>query len=223
MDKQEKLEKTESIPDNQIIARILAGEKEQYAILIRKFNQRLYRVGMSILDEDAEVEDAMQTAYIKAYENLKKFAFRSGFGTWLTRIMINESLLRLKKRKRLKHFDEDIVSSQHFQMKTTDMQTPAAKTINSELKQILEKAIRELPAKYKTVFIMREIEGLNTEETKNCLQISEVNVKVRLNRAKMLLKTSLGAYYKKEEILHFHLNRCDRMVLQVMNSIESRK
>jgi RNA polymerase sigma-70 factor (ECF subfamily) len=100
-------------------------------------------------------------------------------------------------------------------------QTPASKALNAELKTILEEAIRQLPEIYRTVFVMREIENMNVLETKNCLDISEANVKVRLNRAKSLLRTSLNRYYKKEDILHFHLSRCDRMVENVSRQLES--
>src|ERR1700754_3319494 len=89
-----------TISDHEIITRVLRGEKDLYAHIIKRYNQRLYRVGMSIINDDAEVEDIMQVTYIHAYENLGKFEFRSAFATWLTRILINESLLRLKKRKR---------------------------------------------------------------------------------------------------------------------------
>ena len=82
------------LPDSELIARILQGEKNLYALIVRRYNQRLYRVGVSILDDDVEAEDAMQVAYINAWENLGKFKFKSSFSTWLTRIMINESLLR---------------------------------------------------------------------------------------------------------------------------------
>jgi RNA polymerase sigma-70 factor (ECF subfamily) len=90
---------SEILNDDEIIARILHGEKDLYSIIVRRYNQRLYRVGMSMINDDAEVEDAMQVAYINAYENLGKFAFRSSFPTWLTRILINECLLRLRKEK----------------------------------------------------------------------------------------------------------------------------
>jgi DNA-directed RNA polymerase specialized sigma24 family protein len=100
-----------------------------------------------------------------------------------------------------------------------DNQTPFMNTANSELKVILEKVIRQLPEKYRTVFIMREIENMNVAETGECLDLSEVNVKVRLNRAKVMLKNALGSYYQKEEILNFHLSRCDRIVENVMIKI----
>ena len=80
------------LPDAEVITRVLAGEKNLYALLVKKYNARLYRIGMSMINDDTEVEDVMQTAYIKAYENLAKFSFKSDFSTWLTRILINECL-----------------------------------------------------------------------------------------------------------------------------------
>jgi RNA polymerase sigma factor (sigma-70 family) len=210
-----------ALPDNEIITRILKGEKDFYALILRKYNQRLYRVAMSILNDESEAEDAMQVAYINAYDNLGKFAFKSAFSTWLTRILINECLLRLKKRTRSVSMDSEMINNEFYKFDTTNVQTPFMKTINNELKQALEVAIRQLPEKYRTVFVMREVEGMNVAETKDCLQISEVNVKVRLNRAKSLLRDSLSVYYKNEDILHFHLTRCDKMVGLVMEQIQA--
>ena len=92
--------------------------------------------------------------------------------------------------------------------------------LNTELKTILENAISQLPEKYRVVFIMRELENMNVAETQECLGISEVNVKVRLNRAKALMRDSLSNFYKKEDILHFHLTRCDGMVERVLQQVK---
>lgn len=210
----------DTIADNEIITRVLRGEKDLYAILVRRYNQRLYRVGMSIIDDDSEVEDAMQVAYIKAYENLEKFAFKSSFSTWLTRILINESLLRIKKRKQFLNLNDDMIENEMHQQSPGVSQTPLMKIVNTELKAALEMAIRQLPEKYRTVFIMREIEGMNITETQECLDLNEVNVKVRLNRAKAMLQNSLSAFYKKDELLHFHLSRCNKVTEYVMKQIE---
>lgn len=212
---------TDTISDHEIITRILHGEKNLYALIVRRYNQRLYRVAMSIINDDAEVEDVMQVAYINAYENLGKFAFKASFSTWLTRILINESLLRLKKRGKSINMNDDTMDKEIYQQHTIEVQTPVAKMLNSELKFALEEAIRKLPEKYRTVFIMREIEDMNVAQTQACLDISEANVKVRLNRAKALLKESLGALSIKEDILHFHLSRCDRVIEGVMKGIEA--
>jgi len=210
---------SEILNDDEIIARILNGEKDLYSIIVRRYNQRLYRVGMSIINDDPEVEDAMQTTYINAYENLGKFAFRSSFPTWLTRILINECLLRLRKRKKSISMNDE--NMENVMRQNKEPRTPVTATVNSELRSILNDAIRKLPEIYRTVFVMREIENMNISETKECLNISEVNVKVRLNRAKALLRDILSAQYTKDDILHFHLSRCDRMVEKVMAGIRN--
>ena len=207
-----------SIADDEIITRVLNGEKNLYALLVQRYNQRLYRVGMAIINADAEVEDVMQVAYIKAYENLSKFEFKSSFSTWLTRILINECLLRIRKRKSLSNMNDDIFGNKIYQL--GQVQTPLMKTLNSELKNILQDAIGRLPEKYRTVFIMREIEDMSVAETQECLDLSEANVKVRLNRAKTMLRNAVSAYYKKEDLLHFHLTRCNNVTEQVMKQIE---
>ena len=218
MHKQEQLV-TGSISDSEIITRILQGEKDLYAIVVRRYNQRLYRVAMSIINDDSEVEDVMQVAYIKAYENLGQFASKSSFSTWLTRILINESLLRLKRRGKLINMNDDIMDNEIYEQHTIPVETPVSRMLNVELKGILEQAIGKLPEKYRAIFVMREIEGMNVAETQQCLDISEGNVKVRLNRAKALLKNALSGLYNKEDILHFHLTRCDNIVSQVMKQI----
>ena len=204
------------LPDSELIARILQGEKNLYALIVRRYNQRLYRVGMGIVDDDAEAEDAMQVAYINAWENLAKFKFKSSFSTWLTRIMINESLLRAKKRKHFLEMKEDTIN--HYQQ-STSQQNAMSKLMNADLRKTLEKAIQKLPEKYRTVFILREIENLSVSETKACLAISDINVKVRLNRAKTMLRNALSDLYKSEDVFEFHLSRCDRMVENVMRRI----
>jgi RNA polymerase sigma factor (sigma-70 family) len=215
MSKEEIIEPT-ATSDGELIVRILHGEKNLYATIVQRYNSRLYKVGISILNDDLEVEDAMQVAYINAYENLAGFSFKSTFSTWLTRILINECLLRLKKKVNNITLNENIMEQNRH---AVERQTPAAKFLNSELKVILDKAIRDLPEKYRTVFVMREIENMNVAETQECLSISEVNVKVRLNRAKAMLRDLLSNYYNKEDILHFHRSRCNRMVERVMSKI----
>jgi RNA polymerase sigma-70 factor (ECF subfamily) len=211
---------TGGISDNEIVMRVLNGEKDLYALIVRRYNERLYRIGVSMIHDDAEIEDAMQTAYINAYENLGKFAFKAAFSTWLTRILINECILRLKKKRLYVFLNKEVIVNGDYSGQTMDVQTPAVKMLNSELKIKLEEAIRQLPEKYRIVFVMREIENMSVAETQTCLNLSEVNVKVRLNRAKALLRNALSTYYNKEEIFHFHLSRCDSMVERVMDQIK---
>lgn len=214
------MNETCTISDVDLIKGILNGEKNLYTHIVRRYNQRLYRVGMSILSDDVEVEDAMQVAYINAYENLAKFEFRASFSTWLTRILVNECFLRVRKRGKTVIMNDEIMDGVIQARQTiNNNHSTVTKVLNTELKHVLDEAIRKLPEIYRVVFVMREIENMNVAETQETLSINEANVKVRLNRAKAMLRDLLSNYYKKEDILHFHLTRCDLMVEKVMAKI----
>lgn len=210
-----------SLSDQETIEKILHGETELYSIIVRRYNRRLYRIGMSILNDDLEIEDAMQVAYMNAYFNLSKFSFKSSFATWLTRIMINECLHRLKLRGRIVILNDSAMEHELHERVADFNKTPVNDLDNTELKILLERSIRQLPEIYRTVFIMREIEDMNISEIQDCLDISEVNVKVRLYRAKNMLKELLSAVYNKEELLQFHQSRCNHITEQVLSQIEA--
>jgi len=207
--------------ENEILKRIAGGEKNLYALIMRKYNQRLYRIALSIINNESEVEDLMQTTYIKAYENLGNFKFHSSFSTWITRILINECLMHLKKREQFANTEGGNFFPELYQKPM--VQTPLMKVINAELKTILEFSIRKLPEKYRTVFMMRELENMSVAETMECLGITETNVKVRLNRAKVILRNKLKDYVKEDEPLQFYKPRCNRIVDAVMGKIKEAK
>ena len=204
------------LSDEEIITRILAGEKNLFERIIRKYNSRLYRIGMSIVHDGMEVEDIMQTVYIKAYENLSQLTNRTFFGTWLTKIFINESLLQLKRKQRITPVTENNIKKETI----NTMQIPINVVVNKELGKILEDALLQLPEKYRVVFVLREIEDMNIAETVETLGISAANVKVRLNRSKLMLREHLSRYYKNDQVFHFHLSRCDRIVDNVLRRLE---
>jgi len=203
------------LSDEAIVNRILQGDTDLYESLIRKYNERLYRISLSIVEDDAEVEDVMQIAYINAYRQLGSFRQQCSFGTWLTRILINESLLHKKRNQRM----------EQLHMETTFMdahnETPLSGLINKELKLVLEKAVSALPEKYRTVFVMREVQGMSTSETMEALSLGESNVKIRLNRAKEMLRADLQRLWNPREIYEFNLVRCDRIVNNVMEAIKA--
>ncbi len=197
------------ISDESLITRILSGEKRLYEIVVRRNNQRLFRVGMAILNQDPEVEEAMQRAYIRAYENLKKFENRSSFRTWLTRIMINECLsIRRERQKRLVGFSPEVENYPNMEM-------PDRGLMSKELNALLEQAIARLPQRYRLVFILREIEDMSVKETGEALGLEPSNVKIRLSRAKTMLRQHLKGYIR-DHVYRFHRSRCDWMVQQVM-------
>ena len=204
------IEQSARFSDFELIDKILSGEKKAFEWIIRRHNQSLFRIGCAMLHNDSEAEDAMQSTYIKAFEHLHKFERRSSFATWLTRIMINECHAQRLKMKRTR---EEMNKPTYSQ---STPETPVHLLVNKELGHALEHAISNLPEKYRLVFVLREIEGVSVKETADILDLEESNVKVRLNRAKTMLRTDLHDY-QKEQVYAFHLSRCDRMVVNVMN------
>ena len=205
---------SQHLTDEEVIKAVLAGEKRLYEVIMRKYNQRLYRIVMSVINDANEEEDIMQVAYIKAYEHLADFKFESAFSTWLTRIAINESLRCLRSKKQVAKLDSI------ENVKQANELTPIQNVMNKELQNLLENALVQLPEKYRLVFVMREVEDMSTMETMECLNLSESNVKVRLNRAKEMLRDSLSGYYKSNELYGFHLTRCNMIVKNVLANIE---
>jgi RNA polymerase sigma factor (sigma-70 family) len=203
---------TGQIPDEVLIKKILSGDKQLFGQIMRHYNQRLYRIGMSILNDDQDAEDAMQTAYINAFEHLHAFEERSAFGTWLTRIMLNECLARKKKKLKL---SMELKRQPGIQIDTV---TPARLLANKELGGVLENAMDRLPEKYRLVFVLREIEEMSVRQTAETLSIEESNVKARLSRAKAMLRENLQGFMK-ENVYSFHLTRCDRLVARVLSKI----
>ena len=206
-----------TLSDEEIVARVLNGEQHLYEQIMRRFNLRLYRISMSIINDDKEAEDIMQTAYINAYRQLASFKHQSSFSTWITRILINESLLHKKRRsKQEQTLMENTYNDYHSE-------TPLDNLMNKELKDILEKAVSSLPEKYRMVFVMREVQGMSTNETMEALDLGESNVKIRLNRAKEMLRAELNNYWQPTQLFEFNLVRCDVIVNHVMNSINTRQ
>jgi len=201
------------LSDEELVERIIKGEKYLYERLIRKFNERLYRISMAIINDNMEAEDIMQTTYINAYRQLANFQNKSSFSTWITRILINESLLHKKRKLKLEKVLMETTGNDYHN------NTPLKGLINKELKGILEKAIAGLPEKYRIVFVMREIQEMSTTETMEALNLGESNVKIRLSRAKEMLRDELTSYWKPAQLFEFNLVRCDVIVNYVMNQI----
>jgi RNA polymerase sigma-70 factor (ECF subfamily) len=206
--------------DSELIDKIIQGDKRLYEGIIRKYNQRLYRIARSFIKNEDEIEDVMQETYIKAYQHLKQFEGKSQFSTWITRILINQANHSLNKEKRVKN--HIVTSSEDIpDIKPSSEPTPDQNLMNDEMKKYLEQAIDELPETLRSVYIMREVEGLSVNETSEALSISIENVKTRLHRAKSALKDSLFEKAKGEiDLFHFKMDRCDRVVLTVMLQLD---
>jgi RNA polymerase sigma-70 factor (ECF subfamily) len=210
-----------SLRDDEVVARVIAGDTALFEILLRRYNQRLFRVARGIVRADADAEDAVQAAYVSAYINLAQFGGAAAFSTWLTRIVINEALARTRKRIRLAEVD---IEEQHdvtpFKAQTA---TPEDQVSRRETGVILEHAIDRLPEGYRVVFLMREVEQLSVAETAECLELSQENVKVRLHRAKAMLRDSLYSEMERAsgDAFHFMGARCDRIVETVLAKIST--
>ena len=210
------------IKETEVIRRILEGEKVLYEILVRRNNQKLYRIIRSYLKDPAEIEDIMQNSYIKAYTKLYQFKLESSFSTWLIRIGINESLARLKEKGKLYHLNEasdNFKNSTVLEIPDNEQLNPQDKMIRNEAKQLLENAIDYLDLKYKTVYILKEIEDMSLKEISVALDLTVANVKVRLHRSKEMLKEKLYEISNDKNIFEFGFSRCDRITENVMKLI----
>ncbi len=209
----------EKFTDQEIIHKINEGEIKLFEVLIRRYDPFLYKIGRSYKYNHADTEDLMQDTYIDAYCGLDKFEFRSSFKTWLTRIMINQCYQKRNK----KSFKNEIIGSDIQNDQSTIMYQHSNNNekiaVNKELGHVLENAIHEIPENYRIVFTLRELSGLSVSETAEALDISESNVKVRLNRAKGMLQTEIKKLYSPQEIFEFNLIYCDGLVNRVMAKI----
>ena len=176
-----------ALRDEEVVSRVLAGEHALFEVLMRRYNQRIYRVTRAIVRDEAEAEDVTQDAYVRAFEHLDQFAGRARFSTWLTRIAVHEASTRLRRRGR----QTDIEESMPTLVSATA--GPEQRAGDRELGQAIEDAVDALPEVYRSVFVLRDVEGLSTAETAACLDINAETVKTRLHRARALLRNHITA------------------------------
>lgn len=212
-----------TISDEEVVKRVLGGDKSLFEILMRRYNQRLYRVARSILGNDTEAEDVMQDAYVRAYIHLAQFDGRAKFLTWLTKIAVHESLARVRLRRRLVGIDSFTESDEVNTMFASGAPSPAQEALTETLRVVLEAAVDSLPEIYRSVFVLRDIEGMSTIETAESLDISEDVVKVRLHRARARLRKEIYAQTGAVTASAFEFmgTRCDNMVAVVMEKTRS--
>jgi len=205
------------ISDEEIVRRVSGGETYLFEIIMRRYNQRLFRVVRAILRDENETEEVMQEAYVRAYEHLAQFEGRSKFSTWLTKIAVYEAYARKRSRERVSESDanwEDLIA--------TSDRSPEERTFDSEMRSLLENSVDSLPDEHRAVFVLRDIEGMSTAETAESLNISEENVKVRLFRARAAIRRHLfeRAGSASTQAFQFLGARCDHLVQQVLERIE---
>ena len=180
--------------DDWVIEQVKAGRTGLFEIVMRRYSQRLYRVAYSILRDQAEAEDAIQETYLRAFQFLQQFAGRAKFSTWLTRIAVHEALARTHRRDRYVPLDLEIRIIANSDTHSGSLRSPEQAAANSELGAILRGAIAALPSHYRAVLELRDIHEVSTEEAAGRLQISPENVKIRLHRARAMVRRRLLAY-----------------------------
>jgi len=216
------LEKNSQLTDEEIVRRVIAGEKKLFELLLRRNNQKIFRVIRGYINQSDEIEDVMQDTYLKAYEKLYQYKHQSEFSTWLIRIAINEALGRLRKKGKLHQVEtigEQSKLNHIISVNETQEMSPEKLMIQKEGKILIEKLIDLLEPKYKVVFIMKEVEGMNIQEIANCLDLTKSNVKVRLHRARTFLKDKILETQLNKNIFEFGSTSCDKIVERVMNLI----
>ena len=206
--------------DEAVVEHILNGDSALFELLMRRYNERLYRAARAITRDDREAEDVIQQAYVNAFSHLRQFKGQAQFATWLMRIAINEALARVRRRGRYEPFDDE-VSNVEAIAPLNATPDPERQAFAGELRELLEWAIDTLPGGAREVFVLRDVEGLSTADTAEALGVSEDAVKTRLSRARTALRRSLleRAGASAPDVFRFYRPRCDRVVANVLSRI----
>lgn len=217
------MKELEQLSDYEIIQRIRSGGDALFEILIRRNNPFLYKIGRSYNYSHEDTQDLMQDTFINAYTSLASFENRSSFRTWIIKIMLNNCYKKQQKFS-FKNETASEINDKSIPMFSNHQHSDTNKTVmNRELNFVIENAVQHIPIDYRMVFSLREMNGLSIKETAEALGISETNVKVRLNRAKTMLRKEVEKSYSPEDIFEFNLIYCDSMVNMVMGKIKELK
>jgi RNA polymerase sigma-70 factor (ECF subfamily) len=214
------LETSQQLSDTEVVRRILGGDTALFEILMRRYNQRVYRAVRAVLGSDDDCEDTMQQAYLNAFTHLRQFEERAQFSTWLIRIAVNEAIARRRKQQR-HPWDGDEELMMAIESEAPD---PEQQALASQMREVMERELAALPSAYRSVLVLREVEGLSTAETAECLNVSEDVVKTRLHRARGMVRAALErrAGETMGGIYRFGNERCDRVVANVMEKVSFR-
>lgn len=207
-------------PEQEIIDRIRNGQTALFEVLIRRYNEVLYKIARSYGFNHQEAQDLLQDTHLAAYQNLAGFEGRSSYKTWIARIMVNKCLYKLSYGNR-KYETRQVVDENAEPMFTSHQLDTEAEVLNRELSRILEKTLEGVPVHLRMVFILREVEGFSVAETAEMLNLSKVNVKVRLNRAKSMLQQELEKFYPKAQLYQFNRIYCDAVAAYVLKVIHT--
>lgn len=214
----------ESAPDTEVARRVSLGDHTAFEGLMRQYNGRLFRVARAILRDDAEAEDALQDAYIDAYRHIDGFRGTATLGTWLTRVVANQALMHLRRRRRhavVVSFDAAAAGDPDRRVPEPPderAESPPDTALRGEIRRLIERRIDELPVAFRTVFVMRDVEDMTVQETADGLGIPAATVRTRLFRARALLRAALARDIDitTGDVFGFAGDRCDRIVAAVL-------
>ena len=208
--------------DEAIVERVLGGETALFELVMRRHNRRVFRATRAILRDDAEAEDAMQDAYVSAYQHLAEFGGRARLSTWLVRIAVHAALARLRRKRVAAAVDDRDL--EEATMPNTPVRSPEDAVSDAELRAVLEQSIDALPVAFRAVFVLRAVEDMSVAETAEALGIPEETVRTRLHRARGLMREELQKRLDRvaKNAFDFHLSRCDRVVARVLDIIDER-
>ena len=205
------------------LAALVARGGAAFELLMRRYNQRLFRLARSMLRNTAEAEDALQDAYLSAYQAIGSWRGEASVATWLSRVVSNQCLGRLRRQARRDNIVPMVSMTgaddeEHEPMPTQESETPDRSLVRAELRALLERKLDELPEAFRTVFVLRSVEELSVEETAQSLSIPEATVRSRHFRARSLLRESLAQDIDvaERDVFSFDGERCDRIVAGVL-------
>jgi RNA polymerase sigma factor (sigma-70 family) len=209
------------VSEKEIIGKILNGETALFEILIRRYDSVLFKIARGFGFNHQDAQDLMQETHLAAYTELKSFGHRSSYKTWLSKIMINKCRYNLghgyfKKEQPASELIDENAQPMHAQQNNASEK----KIANKELASVIENSLQQIPLDYRAVFILREVEGFNVAETAELLNITPVNARVRLNRAKAMLQKQLEQFYPLSDLYELNLVYCDDMVNNVFKKIK---
>lgn len=207
-----------------VVERIAAGDISAFELLMRRHNRRLFRLARATLRNQAEAEDALQEAYLSAYRAIGQFRGDSTLSTWLSRLVLNECLGRLRRTARRDNVVPMVSSTDQVEveaMSTPHSDAPDHAFARTEMRALLERRIDALPDVFRTVFVLRCVEDMGVEETALCLDIPEATVRSRHFRARSMLRESLAQDFDlaERDVFEFGGAHCDRIVAQVLSRL----
>jgi RNA polymerase sigma-70 factor, ECF subfamily len=212
-----------TLSDEQVVRQVIDGQTALFELLMRRNNGRVYRAARAIVRDEAEAEDVMQQAYVNAYTHLGQFTGRARFATWLTRIAMYEALGRIRRRARVTEIESMADGGDGGVVLQDRGPNPERQAFIGELRRTLEGGVDALPEAYRSVFVLRDVEGLTTAETAECLGLSEDVVKTRLVRARAQLRRQLSEQIGQgvRDLFAFEATRCDRVVAGVFERLRT--